>query len=480
MLFERFEDKGLAHYSYAVGCPAEGKIAIVDPKRDIDTYIEFAEAQNLKISHILETHIHADYASGASELAQQTGAELWVSAYDKGEAFEVAFLHHDLQDGDSLTIGGVKIQALHTPGHTPEHLSFLVFDLNRSQETPMLMLTGDFLFVGSLGRPDLLGEEAKRALAERLYDSVTQKLAGLPDSLEIHPAHGAGSMCGAGMSGRSMTTLGFERIANPYLDSTLSKETFLEMILGTVPPFPDYYRRMKQVNSKGAKTLNGLPGLKAIESAEFKKQMDSSDHVIIDLRDQLSFGGGHIPGAFGIGAGENVSTWASWLVPYDRPILLVADDEGDIEPAIRSLIRVGLDDVVGFLKGGVQAWRSLGYPLQQLPQITPEQLHQRLQQNETLNVLDVREDGEWADGHIGQAVHVIGGELEKNLETLPDPKQPLVVVCGSGYRSTAAASVLLRHGYLHLMNMTGGMGAWNAAKLPTTTDDAAQQILQNT
>jgi hydroxyacylglutathione hydrolase len=469
MIFERFEDEGLSHYSYAVGCPGAGKIAIVDPKRDIDTYLEFAEANNVEIAYVLETHIHADYASGAPELIQRTGAELWISVYDDGEIFDSVVPHKELQDGDVITIGGVKLQAMHTPGHTPEHMSYLVFDTNRSEEIPMLMMTGDFLFVGSLGRPDLLGEDAKRQLANQLFESV-QKLSQLPDSLEIHPAHGAGSMCGAGMSGRAMSTLGFERIANPYLDSVLTQELFVEKILGNSPPFPEYYKRMKQLNSDGATAFDTLPGLSPLDVESFNSILTSENAVVVDIRDQLSFGGGHIPGAYGIGCGKSLSTWTSWVLPYDRPILLVADDESEIEPSVRSLIRVGLDDVRGYLKGGIRAWREVGHSMVSTPQLSPETLHQQLQHGEVKHLIDVRSDAEWEEGHIEGALHLMGGTLEQNLDQLPGKDDSIVIVCGSGYRSTVAASVLQRHGYTNLINATGGMTAWYATQLPTVSE----------
>jgi hydroxyacylglutathione hydrolase len=321
MLFETFEEKSLAQLSYAVGCPAAGEMAVVDPRRDVDVYLDFAAAHGLRISHVLETHIHADYASGARELAERTGAELWLSAYDRGETFEVSFPHREARDGDEMEIGSVKIRAVHTPGHTPEHLSFLVYDGSRSREVPLLMLTGDFLFVGSLGRPDLLGEEAKQELAGRLYDSARGKLAGLPDGLEIHPAHGAGSLCGAGMSGRSVSTLGYERATNPYLDPTLSRQAFIDRILGSVPP------------------------------------------------------------------GEDV------------------------------------------------------------------------------RVVDVRGPGEWHQGHIPGAVHLPLPELALRSGELNG--EPLALVCGSGYRSTVAASVLERSGFRRLHNVIGGMRAWRGAGLST-------------
>ena len=465
MIFERFEDNVLSHYSYAVGCEGAGEVAIIDPRRDIDVYLDFAKQEGLRITHVLETHIHADFASGARELAGLTGATHHASIYDADEIFEVQFGHSDMKDGNTVRIGGQRIQAVHTPGHTPEHLSFLVFDENRSADVPMLFLTGDFLFVGSLGRPDLLGEEAKRGLAHQLYDSV-QKLADLPDSLEIHPAHGAGSMCGAGMSGRPMSTLGFERIANPYLSPDLTREAFVETILASVPPFPDYYRRMKQVNSNGAKILSGLPGVDTPLRPEDVKAAIDEGAVIIDLRDQMAFGGGHIPGAYGIGL-EKVSMWASWTVPYDRPIVLVGDEGTKYEAAVRGLVRVGLDDVIGYLEGGVQTWAEEGHDTHELHQISPNDLQDKLEAGEEIAIIDVRETDEYAAGHIPGATNLIAGELRKNLEQVPNGGRSVALICQSGYRSTVAGSVLLQEGMDNVINVTGGMNGWQHAGLPT-------------
>ena len=473
MLFERFTDDDLSQYSYAVGCRAAGTMAIVDPRRDVDVYLDFSEDEGMEITHVLETHVHADFASGARELAELTGAEVAVSGYDEGEAFEVAFPHRDLREGDATELGSVRIEALHTPGHTPEHLSFLVFDRSRSEKVPLLALTGDFLFVGSLGRPDLLGEEAKRGLAERLFASVREKLAGLPDGLEVHPAHGAGSMCGSGMGGRPRSTLGFERIANPYLDPGLSRDELVEKILGSSPPFPPYYRRMKRINADGPAILGALPGLEPVAVGRFRELVEGGEAVVVDLRDQHAFGGAHVPGAFGIGAHGKLSTWAAWVVPYERPILLVPEHEGQVEDAVRSLVRVGLDDVVGYLDGGIASWRGEGLPLDEIPQVGPRELAARREEGEEIVVLDVRTDGEWASGHVEGAVHVMGGRLaeqdgDAELDgRLGDGETPVAVVCGAGYRSTVAASVLARRGFDEVWNVTGGMTAWKAADLPT-------------
>lgn len=460
MLLERFEDKGLSHYSYAVGCEGAGEIAIVDPRRDVDVYLDFAHARNARIVAILETHIHADFASGSLALAGATGAEVWASAYDEGELYETAFPHRPTREGDALTLGKTRIAALHTPGHTPEHLSYLVYDLARAPEVPQLMLSGDFLFVGSLGRPDLIGEDVKVALAGKLHDSVTVKLAGLPDGLEIHPAHGAGSMCGSGMSARPMSTLGFERLANPYLRKGLTREAFIAEILGHVPPFPPYYKKMKVLNSRGAAPIDATRELDALTAREVRALVDEG-HVVVDLRDQLGFGAGHIPGAFGIGGAGSLSTWAAWVVPYETPILLVAGRHDPLEDAVRALARVGLDDVRGYLDGGMEKWIAAGYPTAHIRMLTPAEFSD---EKDGMHVIDVRTADEYAAGHVPGARHMMGGFLADRLRELPRDR-PIALVCGTGYRSTVASSVLERAGFDEVVNVTGGMAAWRQAGL---------------
>jgi hydroxyacylglutathione hydrolase len=468
VLFERFEDHGLAHYSYALGCEAAAAIAIVDPRRDIDVYLEFATIRHVRITHVLETHIHADYASGARELAQRTGAELCLSAYDADEMYEVSFPHLKLRDGDDISIGRARIEALHTPGHTPEHLAFLVYDTARSAEVPQLLLSGDFVLVGSVGRPDLIGDEAKHALAGRLFDSV-QKIARLPDGLEVHPAHGSGSLCSTGVSSRPMSTLGFERIANPYLDASLTRAAFIERLLGKLPPFPPYYRRMKLVNASGPAPLNGLPGLGALSPADVHERL-AAGHIVIDLRDQIGFGGGHIPGAFGIGAGTKLSMWSPWVVPYDTPIILVTSDPKLVPDAVRSLVRVGLDEVRGYLSGGMKDWAEAGYPVSMTRSESPVDLADLLAREPSRHVIDVRTVDEWESGHISGATHIMAGDLPALAPGLAGSHAPLAVICGKGYRSTVAVSVLERAGARDVINVIGGMTAWEHAGLPMSTD----------
>ena len=443
-------------------------MALVDPRRDIDVYLEFATARHVRITHVLETHIHADFSSGARELAERTGATLCLSAYDAGELYEVAFPHHELRDGDHLELGRVRIRAVHTPGHTPEHLSFLVYDTVRTTAAPELLLSGDFLFVGSVGRPDLIGDDTKLMLANRQYDSV-EKIARLPDGLEVHPGHGAGSLCGAGMSARPMSTLGFERVANPFLRAGLSREAFVERLLGDLPPFPSYYRRMKIVNAQGPPSLNGIPGGRPLPAGEFHALMEQG-HLVVDLRDQIAFGGAHIPGAFGLGVGPNLSAWAAWVVPYDRPLLLVADEPSQTSEAARALVRVGLDDVRGHLQGGMQAWTAAGYPLAVLKQESPAELLSKLSREPRLQVVDVRTDDEWRRGHICGATHMMGGDVPERAPELARAGAPLALVCQTGYRSTVAASVLARAGLPDVRSVTGGMNAWQRAGLPVCTE----------
>ncbi len=463
MLLERFEDKGLSHYSYAVGCEGQGEVVIVDPRRDVDLYLDFAHARNLRIVGVLETHIHADFAAGTKALAEASGAQIHASAYDDGQLYETTFAHTPMHEGDAITMGKTRIEALHTPGHTPEHLSFLVYDLARAPRVPQVLLSGDFLFVGSLGRPDLIGDEVTRALAGQLYDSVATKLGPLPDFVEVNPAHGAGSMCGSGMSARPTTTLGFERLANPYLRKGLTREAFIAEILGHVPPFPPYYRLMKRLNARGAEPFDTGRQVQPIRAKEFH-QLVGHGHVVIDLRDQLAFGAGHIPGSFGIGSWGSLSTWAAWVVPYETPILLVGSRNEPMDDVVRSLARVGLDDVRGYLDGGLEKWIAGGYPVTHVRQMTPAEFAE-VRKSTPMHVVDVRTNEEWRGGHVSGARHIMGGKLTEHLTDLPR-NAPIALICGSGYRSTVAASVLERAGFADVVNITGGMAAWGHAGLP--------------
>ncbi len=460
MHFERFEVPGLSHYSYMVGsCDV---VAVIDPKRDVDTYIAYAEKKGLRIGYVLETHIHADYASGATALAAATDAELCLSGHDEGETFAYGFPHRELYDGDEVQLGQLSLKALHTPGHTPEHISFLLLEPTRSPD-PIALFSGDFLFIGSVGRPDLLGEGEKQKLARALYRSV-QRLDQLPDGTEIFPAHGAGSLCGSGMSARPQSTLGYERTSNPFLKDQ-PEQSFVDAVLGSVPEFPEYYRRMKELNARGPEMLDQTAGLTFFSIEQFARKQRAINAIVVDLRRPEAFGGAHIPGAINIGAGPNQSTWSAWVLPYDVPLLLVGDAMTDMEEARRSLIRVGLDCVAGALGGGIGAWIEAGNEQAHIPQVSVLELNRALAAGAKPLVLDVRSPGEWTSGHIDRAIHIPGGELQQRLEELP-AGSPLYVVCGSGYRSSVAASLLARSGRAQLINVDGGMTAWRKQQLP--------------
>ncbi len=458
MKIQRFEIPGLAQYSYVLS--AEGKAAIIDPIRDIDRYVDYAAQEALTFTHVLETHIHADFAAGSTALINATGAQLALSAYDNDEHYVYSMPHRALSDGDVIDIGSARLQVLHTPGHTPEHISFLVFDTQRSPTEPAAIFTGDFLFVGSLGRPDLLGEEAKQGLAHQLYESLHHRIAGLPDGVQVYPGHGAGSLCGSGMSESAESTLGYERATNPLF--RLNERDFVNEILGSVPHMPTYYPLMKALNAMGAPTLPAIPGQQTFSPARLKELVDQSEVVVLDLRRPEAFGGAHIVGAINIGAGQNLSLWAGWMLDPGKRIVLVGDG-GDEDASRRALIRVGLDCVAGHLEKGMPAWIDAGLDFVRTTQLSTAEV---LNREPATFVVDVRSDKEWASGHIKDATHIMLGDLPGKLNQLPSDRS-LVAVCGSGYRSSIASSILARHGFSDVSSMDGGMSAWNQRRLPT-------------
>lgn len=461
MKIKRFEVRGLAQYSYVIS--ANGCAAVIDAIRDTDRYTEYALQEGLEINYILETHIHADFAAGSTALAQMTGAQLAFSAYDQGERYSYSMPHLSLASGDVLEIETIRLQALHTPGHTPEHLSFVLFDTERNASEPVAIFSGDFLFVGSLGRPDLLGDEASKDLAHKLYDSLHNRIATLPDGVQVYPGHGAGSLCGAGMSERADSTLGYERKANQLFK--LNEDQFVREILATVPPMPSYYPRMKELNAQGAPLLTSIPGASALTWMELSELMTHPDVSVLDLRRPEAYGGAHIAGSINIGAGQNLSLWAGWMLDPGKRIVIV-NDKGDDESSRRALIRVGLDNIVGFLAKGIPTWIDAGLDFSRITQLSASEVKNR---GEATEVVDVRSDKEWVGGHIDGALHIMLGDLPKQLSQLPRDRS-LVTVCGSGYRSSIAASVLAQQGFGDVSNMNGGMTAWDQQKLPKTKE----------
>lgn len=451
MKVQRFEVAGLAQYSYVVS--SEGKAVVVDAIRDIDRYLAYAANEKLEITHVLETHIHADFVAGSVALAEATGASLALSGHDKGEHYHYTMPHRALFDAEEIVVGAARIRALHTPGHTPEHLSFLLSDAGETKA----LLSGDFLFAGGLGRPDLLGDEAKVGLARELYRSLHERIATLPDEVKVYPGHGAGSLCGAGIGDHAETTLGDERAMNPLF--RLEEEAFVEAILASVPEMPDYYPRMKVLNARGADVLKKIPGDRALTAVEVAELLEDEDAVAIDLRSPEAFAQGHIPGAISLGAEGNLSLWAGWILDAGKRLLLVGAGSDEEESRL-GLIRVGLDRIEGYLAGGMEAWILAGREIARVKTYSVDEVEYR---DDATLLLDVRNAREWDDSHIEGARRIALGELTRSLDLLPRDR-PIVTICGSGYRASVAASLLERGGFRDVGWMVGGMEAWERKK----------------
>ncbi len=454
MFLQQFFVRGLGHASYLVGDADAGLAAVVDPRRDVDAYLDLARAEGLRIVEILETHVHNDYVSGAEELRQRTGATVRAST--------IAALtrpHEAIADGDELHLGSLRFRVLATPGHTPDHVSFAVADLSRSTDD-WVLFAGGALLVGTAARPDLLGgpEEAARAAAVE-FATLRDRIAPLPDWVELYPTHGAGSLCGSGIGGKRWSTIGYERRHNPALLQP-DADAFRRFILTDQPTVPAYWRRMRALNQAGAAPLAGLgePRPMTVEAVEHAAGHDA---VVVDARDPEVFAAGHIPGSFGIGLRDTFGTWVGSVVPADRELILVLTHDDDVAAALAQLRRAGYDRVAGYLVGGFDAWQASGNDIARLDTRTADDLASQIASG-AVRVLDVREANEWRAGHIAGAIHIPGGALPRRLDEVPSDR-PLAVVCAGGYRSTVAASLLERAGRDHLINMIGGVTAYEAA-----------------
>ncbi len=462
MTIGRLYTPGLAQVAYVVADEEAGVAAIIDPRRDVEIYRDWAEAHRVRIVAILETHIHADFVSGARELAAATHAPILVSRTG-GQAFATDYL----DDGDDLPIGSLHLKVLATPGHTPEHLAYLLFDPAHGSD-PVALFSGDALFVGEVGRPDLLGEDETQHLATQLYHTV-ERLKALPDGLVVYPGHTAGSACGKKIGDAPTTTIGQEKRGN-YAFHATSEHEFVEKVLADMPPSPTYYPVLKRVNKDGAAPLAELPPGKALTPADVANHLIAGS-LVVDARTPEAFGAGHIPGAVFAGLGENFTTWMGWLAPYDRDVALVLDDDDRYDEARTELHRIGVDRVAGFLAGGMRTWAGDGRRVRTLPQLSVADLAQRRTRSDALAVLDVRGDDEWKAGHIAGAAHRFAGEIIQGAEPPLSEDQPTAVICGSGYRASVAASILEGRGYGSLRNVTGGMEAWEAAGLPEDNEE---------
>jgi glyoxylase-like metal-dependent hydrolase (beta-lactamase superfamily II)/rhodanese-related sulfurtransferase len=452
MYFKQFYLNCLAHASYLIG--SDGEAAVIDPQRDVDQYLEEAAAQDLKIKYIIETHLHADFVSGHRELAARTGAEIVF-----GDKAGAKFPHRAVKDGDELSVGRITLRILETPGHTPESICVLVIDTEVSAQ-PEKVLTGDTLFIGDVGRPDLAGTKGytKETMAAMMYDSLA-KLLQLDDAVEVYPAHGAGSMCGKNLSTETSSTIGEQRKFN-YALQPMTRDEFVRVMTTDLPEAPAYFSQDAEINRSGAAALNGLPKPAALSSAEVC-ELAAQGQVILDVRPAAEFGAGHIPGALNIGLGGQFASWAGSLIPLPAPIVIVAGSEEQVEEAQIRLARVGLENVKGYLAGGMSAWEDSSQQVAIVPQISVAELKELVETQPNLQIVDVRRPAEYASGHAPRAITAPLAQLREVLPTLNlKPDVQTAVICAGGYRSSAGTSILQRTGFADLLNVTGGTKAW--------------------
>jgi glyoxylase-like metal-dependent hydrolase (beta-lactamase superfamily II)/rhodanese-related sulfurtransferase len=456
--FKQFYLGCLAHASYLVG--SGGEAAVFDPQRDVAQYVEEAAAHNLRIKYVVETHLHADFVSGHRELAALTGAEIVI-----GERAEARFPHRAVRDGDELRVGHVILRFVETPGHTPEGVSVVVVDEETSPE-PRLVLTGDTLFVGDVGRPDLSAARGhtKEAMAAMLYDSLHEKLLKLDDRVEVFPAHGAGSMCGRNISSETSSTIGQQRRSNHALQP-MSKDEFVRLMTTDLPEQPAYFSRDAEINRAGAAALSELPRPRALTPAEVEEFARERRGVVLDVRTAAEFGAGHVPGSANVGLRGQFASWAGSLFVLATPLVIVADSEEQSDEAVVRLARVGHERVEGYLAGGMEAWRASGREVACVEQITVTELRRMLDEDEDLQVLDVRRTPEYEAGHVPRAVSapLSAGLAEDERVARLDRERTLAVICAGGYRSSAATSLIAPLGFRRLLNVEGGTSAWVAA-----------------
>ena len=455
MLFRQFYLGCLAHASYLIG--SDGEAAVVDPQRDVDIYLEEARANGLTIKHVIETHLHADFVSGHHELAARTGARVYFG-YRAPAKFEFVPVH----DKDEVHLGQVTLCFLETPGHTPESISVVVYD-GDTDKAPEAVLTGDALFIGDVGRPDLLGSRMPATeLAGMLYDSLHSKLLKLPDETKVFPAHGAGSMCGRNISNEKSSSIGHERRFN-YALQPMSRDAFVAMMTTDLPEPPAYFSRDAQINLEGPQLLTELKPAKPLSPKEVKTLQERGS-LVLDTRGASDYGNGHVPGSLNISLNGQFASWAGSLIPLETSIVIVSEDESGVREAQTRLARVGIEHVEGYLNGGVLQWHNAGMALATIEQISVQELKERLAAKSVDMLIDVRRPNEWNNAHIDSARAIPLNHLPEEARTL-NPNGRVVVICAGGFRSSIGTSVLERQGFAHISNVVGGMAAWqNAAK----------------
>lgn len=456
MFFQHIYDKSLAQASYFIGCQKAGVAAVIDAKRDVDTYLDIAKDNNMKITHIFETHIHADFLAGSRELAELTGAAMYLSD-EGGSGWEYEFDHHGLKDRDKVPVGNLTFEVLHTPGHTPESISFLLTD-NPASKEPVMLFTGDFVFVGDIGRPDLLEKAAGMsgtmdAGAKEMFKSIN-KFTQLPDYIQVWPGHGAGSACGKALGSVPSTTVGYEKVRNWAFHHQNDEKGFVQYLLADQPEPPKYFAMMKKLNKVDRPLLTEVPKLKKLSSSQLKEAL-KNDMKLIDARDKADFASGFIPGSLNIQGNNSFSTWAGWFLKYDEPFIILAD-EAQLDDLTRKLMRIGLDKIYGYIPS-TAVWTEKGGALETTDIISLDEA-KHIMQND-VQIVDLRGASEYEAGHIANADNVFVGTLPENLDKISKDKK-VIIHCQSGDRAAIAYSVLAKEGFKNIVNYSGGINEW--------------------
>ncbi|WP_417365777.1 MBL fold metallo-hydrolase [Flavobacterium beibuense] len=462
MYFQHVYDKTLAQASYFIGCQAKGEAIVIDAKRDIDTYLEIAKQNNMTITHIAETHIHADFLTGSRELAKVTGAKMYLSD-EGGEGWQYEFDHIGLKNGDVIRVGNLTLEVIHTPGHTPESISFLLTDHPATNE-PVMLFTGDFVFVGDIGRPDLLEKAAglagtQDAGAKQMYKSI-EKFASLPEYIQVWPGHGAGSACGKALGAVSSSTVGYEKIRNWAFQYGDNEKGFTDFLLADQPEPPKYFAMMKKLNKVNRPLLIEVPKHAKLSKTEFLDAYEKGIKVI-DTRNKADFTQGFIPGSINIQGNNSFATWCGWMLNYDEQFILVAD-ESQMDDLTRKLMRIGLDNIYGF----IDSVNDFGFELEKAEVIDMDEFKTYLGKP-NVQVLDVRGAAEYETGHVEGAENLFVGTLKDNLDKIDKNKQ-VIIHCQSGDRAAIAASLLHKNG-IRVKNFSGGMAEWKKNNNLTVT-----------
>ncbi len=468
MFFQHVYDKSLAQASYFIGCQKEGVAMVIDPKRDVDTYVEIAKQNNMRITHIAETHIHADFLSGSRELAALTGANLYLSD-EGGEGWQYEFPHKGVKNGDVIKVGNLEFEVLHNPGHTPESISFLLTDVPASDK-PVILFTGDFVFVGDVGRPDLLEKAAglkgtQEIGARQMYNSI-KRFNALADYIQVWPGHGAGSACGKALGAVPSTTVGYEKARNWALQYENDEPGFVKYLLEDQPEPPKYFAMMKKLNKVDRPLLTEVPTLNKLTKEELKAAMDKGIKVI-DTRLKTEFAEGFIPGSINIQGNTAFATWMGWFLTYDEPFILIAEVDNH-DDLVRKLMRIGLDNIFGYVPD-VTVWAELGKKLEKTNVISLDEFKEILKTNHT-QIVDLRGAFEYKTSHIKGTENVFIGTLEKNLDKIKKDQQ-VVIHCQSGDRATIGFSLLAKHGFKNVKNYSGGMNEWVNTGNPVVSEN---------